>query len=79
MAPGLVIGSLVGAGIADLLSGPHLQLIIGSFAIWVAFKMFKGAHTVVDQTQSLPSRAMQILAGEASVWLPLFSELAVVA
>jgi len=63
MAPGLVIGSLVGAGIADLLSGPHLQLIIGSFAIWVAFKMFKGAHTVVDQTQSLPSRAMQILAG----------------
>ncbi|MGL1814367.1 UNVERIFIED_CONTAM: TSUP family transporter, partial [Serratia marcescens] len=50
MAPGLVIGSLLGAGIADLLSGPHLQMIIGSFAIWVAFKMFKGAHTVVDQT-----------------------------
>ncbi|MBL8322219.1 MAG: sulfite exporter TauE/SafE family protein, partial [Acinetobacter sp.] len=29
LAPGLVIGSFLGAGIAGLLSGTHLQLIIG--------------------------------------------------
>jgi uncharacterized membrane protein YfcA len=42
LAPGLMIGSL-GAGIADLLSGQNLQIIIGIFAIWVAYRMFKGA------------------------------------
>jgi hypothetical protein len=31
------------AGIADLLSGQNLQIIIGIFAIWVAYRMFKGA------------------------------------
>ncbi|ECE6726450.1 sulfite exporter TauE/SafE family protein, partial [Salmonella enterica subsp. enterica] len=35
LAPGLVIGSFLGAGIADLLSGQNLQIIIGIFAIWV--------------------------------------------
>ncbi|WP_343682458.1 sulfite exporter TauE/SafE family protein [Acinetobacter baylyi] len=63
MAPGLVLGSLLGAGIADLLSGQYLQLIIGTFAIWVAFKMFTGANVKVDQSKQLPSRAMQVLAG----------------
>ena len=29
LAPGLVIGSFLGAGIADLLSGQNLQIIIG--------------------------------------------------
>ena len=63
LAPGLVIGSFLGAGIADLLSGQGLQLLIGFFAMWVAFKMFKGANTVVDPTKQLPSTNMQMLAG----------------
>lgn len=63
LAPGLVIGSFLGAGIADILSGQHLQLIIGVFAIWVAFRMFKGANVKVDESKQLPSRLMQMLAG----------------
>ena len=63
LAPGLVIGSFLGAGIADILSGQHLQLIIGIFAIWVAYKMFKGANVQVDESKHLPSAPKQMLAG----------------
>ena len=63
LAPGLVIGSFIGAGVADILSGQHLQLIIGAFALWVAFKMFKGANVQVDESKHLPSAPMQMLAG----------------
>ncbi|OTG64809.1 sulfite exporter TauE/SafE family protein [Acinetobacter silvestris] len=63
LAPGLVIGSFIGAGIAGVLSGPNLQLIIGVFALWVAFKMFKGAHVPVDESKHLPKASMQMLVG----------------
>lgn len=63
LAPGLVLGSFLGAGVAGLLSGANLQLIIGLFAIWVAYKMFKGANVKVDETKQLPSSTMQLLAG----------------
>lgn len=39
MALGLVIGSLVGAGIADMIDGQALQAIIGVGALLVALKM----------------------------------------
>ncbi|WP_130802305.1 sulfite exporter TauE/SafE family protein [Acinetobacter ihumii] len=63
LAPGLVVGSFLGAGIADLLSGQNLQIIIGIFAIWVAYRMFKGANVIVDETRQLPSAPRQMLAG----------------
>lgn len=63
LAPGLVIGSFLGAGIADLMSGQHLQLVIGVFAVWMAYKMFKGANTVVDPNRHLPSAPLQLAAG----------------
>lgn len=63
LAPGLVVGAFLGAGIADLLSGQGLQLLIGFFAIWVAFKMFRGANAVVDPSKQLPSTGVQVLAG----------------
>lgn len=63
LSPGLVIGSFLGAGIADYLSGQGLQLLIGFFAVWVAFKMFRGAATPVDPNKHLPSQAMQMAAG----------------
>lgn len=63
LAPGLVLGSFLGAGIADLLPGQGLQLIIGFFAIWVAYRMFKGAKAQVDTSKQLPSTAKQMLAG----------------
>ncbi len=63
LAPGLVVGSFIGAGIADYLSGYGLQLLIGFFALWVAFKMFMGANTQIDPSKKLPSTPMQMAAG----------------
>ena len=39
LAPGLALGSFLGAGIADYMSGQGLQLLIGFFAVWVAYGM----------------------------------------
>lgn len=63
LAPGLVIGSFLGAGIAGLLSGANLQLIIGVFVIWVAYKMITGTRHVIDQHSVLPSAFKQFCAG----------------
>ncbi|WOE30334.1 MULTISPECIES: sulfite exporter TauE/SafE family protein [unclassified Acinetobacter] len=63
LAPGLIFGAFFGAGIADLLPGLWLQLLIGVFALSVGFKMFKGANVVVDPHHKLPSTAMQVVAG----------------
>lgn len=63
LAPGLILGSFLGAGIADLLPGQGLQLIIGFFALWVAYRMFKGAKVQVDTSKQLPSTVKQMLAG----------------
>lgn len=63
LAPGLIMGSFLGAGLASQISGPMLQLIIGIFAIWVASRMFRGANVVVDESRQLPSRPMQLAAG----------------
>lgn len=63
LAPGLMIGSFVGAGIADLLPSHALQLLIGCFAIWVAYRMFMGAKDVIDPNRALPSKSHQLLAG----------------
>ena len=40
LAPGLAIGCFLGAGIAGQISGLYLQLIVGVFLLWVAYKMF---------------------------------------
>lgn len=63
LTPGLIIGSLLGAGIADLLPSHVLQLIIGCFAVWVAYRMLKGVSAIVDTTKQLPSTFRQNLAG----------------
>ena len=63
LAPGLVLGAFLGAGVAGLLSSAKLQLIIGLFAIWVAYKMFDGAKKAVDQNKVLPPVTKQIFAG----------------
>ena len=63
LAPCLALGAFLGAGIADYLSGQGLQLLIGCFAIWVAFKMFRGAGVAVDPQRRMPSAPMQLAAG----------------
>lgn len=65
LAFGMAAGSFVGAGIAGLLSGAYLQLMIGVFVIWVAYTMFFGAKKVVDQHKTLPSATKQVYAGTA--------------
>ncbi|MGO2443886.1 MAG: sulfite exporter TauE/SafE family protein [Psychrobacter sp.] len=75
LAPGLAIGCFLGAGIAGQISGLYLQLIVGVFLLWVAYKMFKGGKkkvaanmnsasntdSAVDST--LPSKPKQLAAG----------------
>ena len=63
LVPGLILGSFLGAGIADYLTGNGLQLVIGTFAIWVAFRMFRGAKAQIDPNKSLPSKSIQIAVG----------------
>lgn len=63
LAPGLILGSFLGAAIAGWMSGASLQLVIGVFAVWIAFRMFSTAQVHVDPNKSLPSRPMQMLAG----------------
>lgn len=47
LAPGLAIGCFFGAGIAGQISGLYLQLIVGVFLLWVAYKMFFGGKKPV--------------------------------
>ena len=63
LAPPMAIGCFAGAGIAGILSGTHLQLIIGVFLLWVSYTMFRGAKKSVDTSKALPSTGKQIGAG----------------
>lgn len=63
LSPGLILGSFFGAWVAGLLAGAQLQLIIGAFALWVAYGMLKGAKVQVDESKQLPSTQVQWLAG----------------
>ncbi|MGP4713920.1 MULTISPECIES: sulfite exporter TauE/SafE family protein [unclassified Psychrobacter] len=74
LAPGLALGCFFGAGIAGQISGLYLQLIVGVFLLWVAYKMFFGVKKkVASQTDTvsgleyaqteLPSKPKQLAAG----------------
>jgi uncharacterized membrane protein YfcA len=71
LAPGLAIGCFLGAGIAGQISGLYLQLIVGVFLLWVAYKMFFGgqkqvvshANDVAGVNKELPSKPKQLAAG----------------
>ena len=72
LAPGMALGCFFGAGIAGWLSGVHLQIIVGLFLLWVAFKMFKGGKKqatanasthINDAHVALPSTPKQLAAG----------------
>lgn len=63
LAPGMAVGCFLGAGLAGLLSGVHLQIIVGLFLLWVAFNMFRGRKDQVDASKTLPATPMQLAAG----------------
>ena len=62
MALGLVIGSLIGAGIADSIDGDALQAIIGGGALLVAFKMLFLSNKE-QLGKPLPPKSIQFGAG----------------
>ena len=71
LAPGLALGCFFGAGIAGQISGLYLQLIVGVFLLWVAYKMFFGGKKQVGNDFNdpnhdhmvLPSKPKQLAAG----------------
>ena len=74
LAPGLALGCFFGAGVAGQISGLYLQLIVGVFLLWVAYKMFMGGKKQVDSNATnasgtsnantdLPSKPKQLAAG----------------
>ncbi|MGM8886527.1 sulfite exporter TauE/SafE family protein [Psychrobacter sp. 1U2] len=71
LAPGLALGCFLGAGIAGQISGLYLQLIVGVFLLWVAYRMFSAgksqpassSHSVSDADTVLPSKHNQLAAG----------------
>ena len=65
MAPGLVIGSLMGAGVASIIQGDSLQAIIGSGAFLVGLKMLFLRNKSLDENDfsRLPSRVKQTSLG----------------
>ena len=76
LAPGMALGCFFGAGVAGLISGIHLQIIVGIFLLWVAYRMFAKAknqtaastsNTAGQDTQfneiALPSTPKQLAAG----------------
>lgn len=60
---GMIVGSLSGAAIANLLPSHALQLIIGLFALWIAYQMFQDAQVEVDSSRHLPRVSLQVLTG----------------
>ena len=62
MALGLVIGGLVGAGIADMIDGNMLQVIIGIGALLMALKMLFLSNKE-QPDRPLPSTGIQFSAG----------------
>ena len=68
LTPGMAIGCFFGAGIAGAISGGHLQIIVGTFLLWVAFNMFTGGKKRIGSDVStgdtvLPSTPKQLAAG----------------
>ena len=66
LATGLLLGAFIGAGIAERLPAPLLQLVIGCFALWVAQSMYRGQRgqpTQTSRAEQLPSVPQQALAG----------------
>ncbi len=61
MAPGLVIGSLIGAGIASIIHGDSLQAIIGAGAFLVGLKMLFMKNKSLEENDygKLPSPIRQ--------------------
>ena len=60
LAPGMALGCFFGAGVAGLISGIHLQIIVGIFLLWVAYRMFaKAKNQTAASTSNTPDQDTQ--------------------
>lgn len=67
MVPGIVIGSWFGGSTASLLSGLQLQLIIGVFAVFTAWRMWN--KSAAEVTAQLPGRPLLFLVSTLIGWV----------
>lgn len=63
MSLGLVLGSLTGAWIADLLNGQVLSILIAIMAVLMGLKMLSAKKSSFISTAQLPSTALQVGVG----------------
>ena len=61
LAPGIILGALLGAVIADYLSATHLRQVFGVFELLVAAQMLSGARP--DAQRRVPGTAGMLSAG----------------
>lgn len=61
ITPGLIVGSLLGAAVAGLLSGENLRIAFGVFILFVAAQMARGMATKPHRT--LPGGVGMVAAG----------------
>lgn len=66
MAVGIVVGAVLGAWTASLMSGPVLELVIGVFVILVALKMLIGFNPAPGR--NVPGKAGMAGAGTGIGW-----------
>lgn len=72
LAPGLVIGSLLGAQIAHALPARTLQIVIGIFAVWTGLKMFRGNKPIAADAPAPTATQLNAVGGVIGVASAIF-------
>lgn len=71
--PFMLIGSLLGAWIANQLSSANMQLVIGLFAFWTAYGMLKKKNIIEAEVMNLPNAwTMRAVGGAIGVASSIF-------
>jgi len=63
ITPGIIVGGLLGAGMAKLIAGEHLRILFGVFMLFVAAQMILGNAT--KPHRHLPKTSGMLVAGTA--------------
>lgn len=72
LVPPMMIGSLIGAWIADQLTSNYLQLVIGLFALWTAYKMLVVKKNALTATTLPPAWQQRTVGGSIGIASSIF-------
>lgn len=72
LVPTMIIGAMVGAWIADLLPAHYMQLLIGLFACWTAYKMLASKKQMDDIEVHISAMKNRIVGGLIGVASSIF-------